>query len=415
MQKNIIIIHLESLNNIIYRMNPQLFPNIRKAEEQSVSFRKYFSTATSTLMVMSDFMYGGMDQYEQCRELTEQPETFAYDTSLPDDLYDRGYEVSVFGYPYTNDIALTKKHKLCGNRVEIADFPTYEDFMSAIEKEICSDKKYAIYIANFLSNIGFNYLIEKKNKSYAAMRWLNGYRFLDQMVGHIFELLAKTQKLKDTMVILFGDHGDDFWGHGFHMGLTHAIEPAAPLIHTPLMIWEYGKYHAQVCEDLISTVDLRDMICKLTDHEQADLHGKRKYAFARSAFAAQPVRQESFNKGYSITDGKMLLLVTHNGLEMYDIEMDPSCSFNYLNIFLLEQNELVFDEPNMHPLRHHFEAFMDANEKRYLRQKFYYLKAQLEKEVTERYSLIKKEKEMYREMRFDKIHYNLRGQSEVLP
>lgn len=407
MKKNIIIIHLESLNNIIYRMNPQLFPNIRKVEEKSVSFRKYFSTATSTLMVMSDLIYGGMNQYEQCRELTEQPKTFEYDTGLLDDLYDRGYETSVFGYPYANDIFLMKKHKLCGNKVEIIEYSTYEVFWNAFQKAMYSDKKYAIYIANFLSNIGFNNFIEKKNKSYATQRWSDGYRFLDDMVGNIFELLAETQKSDNTIVLLYGDHGDDYWGHGFHMGLTHAIEPLTPLIHTPFMIWEKGKYHEQISEDLVSTVDIRDIVCKLADGSEVDLDRNRKYAFARSAFAAQPIRLDSFNKGYSITDGKMLLLVTYNGMEMYDIEMDPACGFNFLSVFRLEQDKLVFDEPQMNKFRYHFEAFMDANEKRYIRQKFYYLKAQLEREVKERYTLIKKDEEVYREMKFDRIHYNM--------
>ena len=85
MDKNIILLHLESVNNIVYRMNPQLFPNIMQIEKEGLSFRKYFSTATSTWMVISDMLYGGLDQYEGCHELTEKPATFCYESGLLDD------------------------------------------------------------------------------------------------------------------------------------------------------------------------------------------------------------------------------------------------------------------------------------------------------------------------------------------
>lgn len=39
------------------------------------------------------------------------------------------------------------------------------------------------------------------------------------------------------MIIAFGDHGDDFWGHGFNGGYTHGIEPYTPLVHTPAFIF----------------------------------------------------------------------------------------------------------------------------------------------------------------------------------
>ena len=66
MPRNLLIIHLESLNLINYRVNRELFPNLHKWEQQSLSFSKYYSTATSTYMVMSDMAYGDMDHHESC-------------------------------------------------------------------------------------------------------------------------------------------------------------------------------------------------------------------------------------------------------------------------------------------------------------------------------------------------------------
>ena len=58
--RNIVLIHLESLNYMHYQMNKELFPTLQKWEERSLSFSKYFSTATSTMMVLSDLAFGGI-------------------------------------------------------------------------------------------------------------------------------------------------------------------------------------------------------------------------------------------------------------------------------------------------------------------------------------------------------------------
>ena len=82
MKRNLILVHLESLNNVLYRMNPSFFPTIRKIEADSVFFSRYFSTATSTLMVLADIFYGGMEQYEQCTSLEDIPQNYIYSSSL---------------------------------------------------------------------------------------------------------------------------------------------------------------------------------------------------------------------------------------------------------------------------------------------------------------------------------------------
>ena len=67
--RNLLIMHLESLNRNNFLLNRDLFPFLCEIERQSVSFQKYFSTATSTLMAIGDILYGGMDQYETSETL----------------------------------------------------------------------------------------------------------------------------------------------------------------------------------------------------------------------------------------------------------------------------------------------------------------------------------------------------------
>lgn len=407
MDKNIILIHLESVNNIIYRMNPQLFPNIMRIEREGLSFHKYFSTATSTWMVISDLLYGGLDQYEGCCELTEKPEAFCYESSLLDDFDNKGYRTDVFVYPFF-ELPQIQKQLFFGKNVEQKDYASYSEFFGAFKAVMTSQNKYCILISNFLSNISCHSYAALGYKRTGKKRWEDGYRCLDDMVGNIFQILKETGQEENTIVIMYGDHGDDFWGHGYHMGLTHAIEPTAPLIHTPLIVWGIGRYCGKTSGKLICTTDIKKMIEHMAQGELLETDSEHSFVYARSAFAAQPLREESFNKSYSITDGKTLLLVSSQGLKMYDVEMDPACSFNILNVFEMEQDRLVFHEKGAESFRFHFAELIDENQKRYIRQKFYYLRSQLYRYVTGRYEVAKRsETEMNCEMRFQKINFDM--------
>lgn len=408
MDKNIILLHLESLNNIIYRMNPQLFPNIMRIEKEGLSFRKYFSTATSTWMVISDILYGGLDQYEECHELAEKPETFCYESGMLDDFYDKGYQIGAFIYPFFVKPQM-QEQMLFGRNAEQKAYGSYGEFCNAFKAVMTSRNKYCILISSFASNISCNSDVMPGYRRTGTQRWEDGYRCLDDMAGSVFQILKETGQERNTIVILYGDHGDDFWGHGYHMGLTHAIEPTAPLIHTPLIIWEKDRYCGKTSDKLISAADIRGMIERMVRKEQPESGLEHSFVYARSALAAQPVRAGSFNKSYSITDGKILMLVSSHGLEMYDVEMDPACNFNMLHLFGLIQDRLVFNEKDVSGFQFHFVDFMDENEKRYIRQKFYYLRPQLYRYVAERYEAGRRsEAEMNCEMSFNKINYNMK-------
>ncbi len=408
MDKNVILLHLESVNNIVYRMNPQLFPNITRIEKEGLSFLKYFSTATSTWMVISDLLYGGPDQYEGCHELTEKPTAFCYQSSLLDDFYDKGYQIGVFNHPYF-ELSDLRELFLFGRNVEQNAYASYSEFCQAFKGVMTGRNKYCIGINNFMSNISCHSYVAPGYRRTGRKRWEEGCRCLDDMVGNIFRLLRETGQEENTIVVLYGDHGDDFWGHGYHMGLTHAIEPTAPLIHTPLIVWEKGRYCGKTSNELVCTTDIREMIERMVRGEMPEHGTEHDFVYARSAYAAQPVRADSFNKSYSITDGTTLLLVSSQGLEMYDLEMDPACNFNMLHMFEIVQDRIVFCEKDAAGLRFHFADFMDENQKRYIRQKFYYMRPHLYSYVTGRYEAgNSSEAEMNREMCFNKINHSMK-------
>lgn len=94
---------------------------------------------------------------------------------------------------------------------------------------------------------------------------------------------------------------------------------------------------------------------------------------------------------------------------MYDLEMDPACNFNMLHLFEIVLDRIVFREKEAEGLRFHFADFMDENQKRYIRQKFYYMRPHLYHYVAERYEAGNRSgTDVNGEMCFHKINHSMK-------
>ncbi len=408
MKKNLLLLHLESLNLLNYKMNCDLFHMVRELEKQCIVFDKYYSTATSTLMVIGDLLYGGMKQYESCNSLDDIPKEYCYSSSLFDDLREQGYHSGIYIYPEGGDRESAEKRHIAGfhNKMElIHEYSKYLEIMS----NKMEHQPFALMACNYISNFSFASYVDVSNFSDYGIDidyWEAGYRCMDRCCGDLLKLLKDKKLMDNTIIVMYGDHGDDYWGHGAHNGLTHAIEPNNLLIHTPLIIWD-GVYRKEPehNQKLIQTSDLREMIMALINGESIDNLSERQYVISRNEYAAQPVRVESFNKAYSVTEGRYLLMVSSKGLEMYDTKMDPACHNNLLRFFVYENGILKSNEKNREILQCHFAYFWNNREQRILRQKFYELRGVLYDKMLELYIAGERsEKDMLDEMNFKKIN-----------
>lgn len=408
--RNLVFIHLESLNFVNYRVNKSLFPNLSFWENKSLSFSNYYSTATSTLMVVGDLMYGGMFQYEICEDMNVIPKKYYYEKSLFDILKEQGYETKALYYPDAGDGKSAQKRKLVGFQSDLDITLDYEEYISEINRILKKEKPFALMLCNTISNVSLNHYIQNLYFESGLDRWKKGYEFIDSCIGEIIKLLCEEGLMKNTTIIFYGDHGDDYFTHGNHEGLTHAIEPYANLIHTPFWIYDNRLVENGECKDLICTIDIKnivEMLLKMPDIRFSwhDLHiPLQKYVFARNAYAAQPERSGSFNKGYCVVDGKFLLMASNNGLELYDIEMDVECHDNLLNYFIYKDKLLHLNQELNSTMRFHYRYIFNMNTIRQIRQVFYYYRERLYEEVQKLYSIAECKNEI-KELCFEKIHY----------
>lgn len=405
--RNLVIVHLESLNLMNYRMNRDKFSALREIEKKSLSFNKYFATATSTLMIIGDLLYGGLEQFEQCESLDYIPQKYIYESSLFDDLKEKGYETNIFIYPEGADRESAEERHIAGFQNKMVLVRNYEEYLNSLESAMYEDRPFALMACNYISNISLNRYAPNSQYVSGLHRWENGYRFMDKCVKDLWELLEQKNILHNTTVLFYGDHGDEYWQHSFHGGLTHAIEPYARLIWTPFWIYDDRLKKGEI-NKLTCTIDLAGIIKYLLFEEQKQLIiencYERKYILSRGAYAAQPVRKETFNKAYSLTDGKYFMLVSTYGLEFYDIEMDPECQNNFLDFFVLDNQDLKFDNELKQRLTFHYDYFMNEKEIRHLKQKFYFFRNKLKAEVTKLYTMIGKEKDVSK-MNFEQLHF----------
>ncbi len=396
--KNLILMHLESLNKLNYRMNAGRFSFLHRFEQGCVSYPHYYSTATSTLMVLSDLQYGSMLLFEACKSLGDVPENLSKEKSLFDELIDAGYMTRVLVYPSSGDISGAEKRHFLGQNVTAEEIHDYDNYLLEIDKTITEDK-FALHIVPTISNVAENQVVDVSRED-ELTNLDEGYNVLNRICEHVIRKLEELDRLDDTVIVFYGDHGDDFWGHGLHGGLTHAIEPNNLLISTPMFIWKGKDTVPELKDEVIQTSDLRVLINNLLRGKEYS--STRKYAFSRNEYAGQEVRKETFNKGYAVVDKRYLLLVTAQGLEMYDIVLDPACMTNLLAFFKYENKVLSFNLKKSE-CRYHIDSFWNARQQRVVRDKFYEMHDQLLEKIASIYSVEGVDKGFETELLIDKV------------
>lgn len=409
--RNIVLIHLESLNYMNYQMNKGFFPTLQKWEQLSLTFPKYFSTATSTMMVMSDLAYGGMLQNEPCDNLADGLRKYCYQESFLDRLKNDGYQVKIAGYPVdgSGDTTGCNERHFMGCTVEMEEVGSYRDHLEVLEGVMTKKAPFAVWTCNYINNVGCNRGMENIGLQTGLERWESGYLYMDQYVSDLMDILDRKDLLEQTTVIFYGDHGDELFAHGRHGGLMHAIEPYEALIHTPFWIYD-SRFAPGTIDSLIDTTDIRGIIEQLLSLPEQEMDVKalklpaRKYSLARNVYAAQKIKESSFHKAYSLTDGRFLFLAGDQGMELYHIRMDAPCQHNLLDYFDFDGNVLSLNEAAYGRRLFHFPSLMDESALLQIERVFYEYRDLLMKEVKYLYEYAECQL-LSIEIEFDRIHY----------
>jgi len=157
-------------------------------------------------------------------------------------------------------------------------------------------------------------------------------REIDDGVKDFFGILEKLNLLKDSIIIITSDHGDEFGEHG---GLSHDGKMYEELVNVPLLIYEPARESVDVSDLLVSTLDIPPTILYLFGLDPVDtfegtsLLPLQDYPI-KGVFGEAVDKHGSHEKGeekevhYYLEGGlKIIYSETDDSWELYDLKSDP--------------------------------------------------------------------------------------------
>jgi hypothetical protein len=339
--KNLLLIHLESVSRERLAAFGGAFPNLRALLARAVVFDSYFSSATSTLMVVSYLAHGNDFEFDIAREF----EGMRPARNLPhlfEVLHGRGYDVGVLclnAYQGERPSELSSWPDTLPPVWGTNDFPElFARFDAATDA-----RPFALYVWNLITHVEHSLALAPHAEGLTDQLW-KACALADDAIGRFVATLERKGRLDDTTIVLYGDHGDDFWTHGFKTGMVHGTEPYTGMTWAPLAIVD-PTLAPGTHSGLAATVDIRATCLALLGIDDGGDFGPagvdlfaagNDVVFAQNFTASQPDSAALRIKGaFAATDHAYTLLASSHGLELYAYRLDPGNHCNLLHFFEL--------------------------------------------------------------------------------
>ena len=157
-------------------------------------------------------------------------------------------------------------------------------------------------------------------------------REVDTYVEEFFGVMKKLGILKDSVIIMTNDHGDEFNEHG---GLSHDDKMYSELIDMPLLIYDPSQDKGETCDTLVSNVDIPPTIIYLFGLEPVEaFEGHSLFpleSYPEKGCFGEGIDQKSQRGGdiekdvyfYREQDLKVIYRANLDSWEMYNLKEDP--------------------------------------------------------------------------------------------
>ncbi len=125
----------------------------------------------------------------------------------------------------------------------------------------------------------YDFLDSMPNLDYIADLYDAEVAYLDHEIGQIFHHLEQEGLLEDTMVVIFGDHGENMTEHDAwfdHAGLYDSVT------HVPLLMWAPGKIPVAAPDAMVTLADILPTILEALELPEAEgISGRSLYPLMR--------------------------------------------------------------------------------------------------------------------------------------
>ncbi len=154
--------------------------------------------------------------------------------------------------------------------------------------------------------------------------------FCDEWLGRMVEELQRTGLWDSSIVVLWSDHGEEFWEHE---GWDHGQSLYDELLRVPLMIHVPGQREGRTVAAPVSLLDVMPTILELCELPVTEELQGRSLAPVLAGADAQLPPLECFleachrgetRKGLLFGDYKLIYHVYQDRFELYDLASDPA-------------------------------------------------------------------------------------------
>ena len=202
---------------------------------------------------------------------------------------------------------------------------------------ITEDEMYALFTEVILKRK----IVDKKTAKLLKTLYDAGVRETDDYVKDFFAILDKNHLLEDSVVMITSDHGDEFNEHG---GFSHDGKMYSELIDIPLMIYDDSKTKNEICDTLVSNIDIPPTINYLfgldsvNAFEGLSLLPLNEYpvkgAFGEAIGKHGNQEKESDKPIYFYRENNLKIIYQESdqSWEMYNLNEDPQELNNIINI-----------------------------------------------------------------------------------
>ncbi|MGE0736599.1 MAG: sulfatase-like hydrolase/transferase [Alphaproteobacteria bacterium] len=392
-RKNLVVFHLESIAWQILNAFPEAFPNLNRVMPTARVFRSYFSSATSTQMVIAYLLHGNDFEFDAANRLSKPAEN---NPSLFSILRAAGYRTE-----FLCVTALQAKRMLPLLADSLPPVWSTNDFGKLLDKfeKLTAAQPFAIYAWNLVTHIEHSLALAPHAGRIDELVG-GACAVADHALGLLMGILERRKLLDDSTIVIFGDHGDAYWTHGFKAGQLHGIEPYSHLVHAPLLIRD-ASLQAGNDNRLASTIDLAPTCLELlnisselpfADSGQSLLgEGERICVFSQNFTGNQADHSDcDVRKSFAASDHSHTLLVSSRGLELFNHKLDSTNHCNLLHFFDMDrEGDLVPQIPAgiSHP---HFATAMRymLGSERTINQDFRKLRTALKEQIGKKHAYI---------------------------
>jgi arylsulfatase A-like enzyme len=163
-------------------------------------------------------------------------------------------------------------------------------------------------------------------------------RYVDHAIKRLLDCIGE-ERLRNTLVIITSDHGDEFGEHGEFL---HGPKLYDELIHVPLIMWNPGLSQATITE-VVSLLDISPTILDFLNIKPPDGFQGDSLFPVTDIKRSGVISEVSHKKGHKVEFDpeerqisyrtlRWKYIYRENGLcELYDLENDPSETTNVID------------------------------------------------------------------------------------